>query len=295
VPSVFCGTSPEYGLRSYAYLLLHALFGKFAQLLGLSKVCISLAFALSTCSARTDRRLLFRARLPCAVLLAGGKHLSPRRAPSLWCGCRLGDVRAACVLGWHVPGFDQSVVPLPVVLLVLDQSAAHTHSSIFFNFRSFAPFSLLWRRAGGSAGYLPSTFAMYCIMAGYGTWLRQGNAGAVSQFWTVFLFELGALLGWPFCALCAVPVALNVCLPSAPTAPPLPLLPTPNIPPGTARTCTPSAPTRLAYVCCPEWAFHDAADVGERAALREDGCLGTGLACYHRGLPLRVAWRSLSS
>ncbi|KAJ4456550.1 hypothetical protein; 2-mannosyltransferase ALG9 [Paratrimastix pyriformis] len=140
--------SPEFGLRSYGYLLPHVGVGMLARLFTSNKIQVWF-------SIRTTLALFCAA---CEALFVQGVRY-----------------RFRDTIAWVTYAF----------LMV---SAGMFQASVSF---------------------LPSAFAMCCIMAGMGCWMQQGSS-RVSQFWTVFAFEAAALMGWPFSGLCAVPVALNL-------------------------------------------------------------------------------------
>ena len=55
-----------------------------------------------------------------------------------------------------------------------------------------------------SVAYVPSAFAMYCVMLCWSAWLLQEYALAI------FSLGIAVLLGWPFAAVLGVPLALDI-------------------------------------------------------------------------------------
>jgi alpha-1,2-mannosyltransferase len=63
-----------------------------------------------------------------------------------------------------------------------------------------------------AASYLPSTFSMYFLTLAYGNWfLISRNMGdKVSKYsWCIFMAGISVIIGWPFCVVCALPLALD--------------------------------------------------------------------------------------
>jgi alpha-1,2-mannosyltransferase len=64
-----------------------------------------------------------------------------------------------------------------------------------------------------SSAFLPSTFAMICLMFAFGSWLRVRSVSPQSQFERcIFWFMVAAMLGWPFVAALSLPVAVDMLL-----------------------------------------------------------------------------------
>ena len=55
-----------------------------------------------------------------------------------------------------------------------------------------------------STAYLPSSFAMYCVMLAYAAWLDGSNQAAV--IW----IAAGSIVGWPFVAILGIPIFWDI-------------------------------------------------------------------------------------
>ena len=53
--------------------------------------------------------------------------------------------------------------------------------------------------------FLPSSFCMYAMMFVYACWFRRDYK------WAIALVVLYTVLGWPFAALAALPLAIDAC------------------------------------------------------------------------------------
>eukprot|EP01012_Entosiphon_sulcatum_P054216 TRINITY_DN7480_c0_g1_i1.p1 TRINITY_DN7480_c0_g1~~TRINITY_DN7480_c0_g1_i1.p1 ORF type:complete len:559 (+),score=81.10 TRINITY_DN7480_c0_g1_i1:27-1679(+) len=58
-----------------------------------------------------------------------------------------------------------------------------------------------------SAAFLPSSFAMTCVMLSLGLWFRRSAASVPAL---IFAAAAAVVVGWPFCGLIWLPVALHV-------------------------------------------------------------------------------------
>lgn len=135
--------SPQYGLRSYAYLYPQLLIGFIGSTLGLSKIA---------------------------------QFYLIRFAFAIFCGLSL-------------TYFYSAIVKIQKPLL---------------SFLSFLFFLVPTGMFISGVAYLPSTFAMYLLTISQAAWLSNNYPLAI------FSVAAAALVGWPFCALVGVPLALYV-------------------------------------------------------------------------------------